>query len=287
MKKPILDTKVGFDTEEQEIIKTTKSELNNMPPRPKSFKILKKPEAGNYTIDDISEMLTNNSRFKQKKTMITEDAIKLINMTVSDPAFDEKLFVDSIITYQSVFDRIAGLSLIEYINAIRFCAFYELYEGNTVKAYIHTFRHRDFVKNRVDQPRDSIKYKELTNCAYMYRKQRVVIDLLTQSEVPLYILFQGYRYKAISVLVREMEQATYAKDRINAADRLLTHLKPPENVKIELEVGPKKDTIVDQYEEMLANMVAKQKELISQGISSTEVSDVTNFIDVEVKSEQI
>lgn len=216
-----------------------------------------------YEVCEVKEWFKRSIK-AGKQISIEGNALDVINKTVNDEGFDAERFIDSLITYQ---DALMGenVSLIDYVNAIKFCSFLEIYEGNSTKAYAETFRERDFVKDKVNCPTDSREYKILAGAASRYRKMPLVVNILTQAEVPLYLMFQGYRYKAVSVLVREMEKANLSRDRINAADKLLTHLKPPENYKIELDVGIKTDNIVNQYEAMLKGMVEKQKELLLAG----------------------
>ena len=219
---------------------------------------------------------------EKKKLTITDECLDLINKTIKEPEFDGFRFIDTLITYQNALtgDRV-GLE--EYINAVRFCSFLEVTNGNATEAYIKAFSYRDFVKDRVGAAKNSDEYKQLASAATRYRKNPLVVNIMTQAEVPLWLMFQGYRYQAVNVLVKEMNSAPLPKDRINAADKLLFHLKPPENIKVELEVGLKQDNIVDQYETMLSNMVKEQKRLIESGSSLNTVTNVKgNFIDAEV-----
>ena len=114
-------------------------------------------------------------------------------------------------------------------------------------------------------PVDSVEFKALASAASRYRKSPTVIKILAQSEVPLYLMFQGYRYKAVEVLADRMMNAKYDRDKINAADKLLLHLKPPEEVKIELGLDTKVNDIVTQYREAIMGMVKSQKDLIAKG----------------------
>lgn len=226
------------------------------------------------------------SLVKNKDKLIDSgEALELIRKSIDEPSFDGFRFIDTMVTYQSALNN-ERTSLVDYLNAVRFCSYLEVYEGNATKAYADAFKDRDFVKNRVDKEHTTKEYKELSFAASRYRKNPIVVNILTQAEVPLYLMFQGYRYKAVARLVKEMESANLAKDRINAADRLLTHLKPPENLKIELDVGLKKDSVVDEYENMLANMVAKQKELLASGERLDKVANAKNeYVDVEISNE--
>ena len=157
------------------------------------------------------------------------------------------------------------ISLDDYINAIRFCGCLESSQGNATDAYIKAFSHRNFVKDRMGLPVDSIEFKALASAASRYRKSPTVIKILAQSEVPLYLMFQGYRYKAVEVLADRMMNARLDRDKINAADKLLFHLKPPEEVKIELGLDDKANNIVEQYKEAIMKLTRSQKDLIAKG----------------------
>ncbi|RUT50981.1 hypothetical protein [Campylobacter fetus] len=254
---------------------------NGMDNKSSGLNVIKSDSVKEVEEKDIYEWFSKVTKGK-KKLVVTNEALDLINMSVTNPEFDGFKFIDTIITYQSALqnDRV---SLEDYINAIRFCSFLETTNGNATEAYIKAFMYREFVKDRYLEDRNSEAYKQLTSAATRYRKNPLVINILTQAEVPLYLMFQGYRYKAVGVLVKEMNEARLSKDRITAADKLLTHLKPPENIKVELDIGIKQDNIVDQYEDMLSNMVKKQKELLTNGVSIEEVANIKhNYIETEV-----
>lgn len=235
----------------------------------------------NLTKEDVYNWF-QNVRDKHK-FVPNDEAMWLIKESLDNPEFDGFRFVDTLVTYQNVLDGSVGYTLTDYINAIRYCSYLESNGGNSAQAYAKTFGHREFVQRCTAEGRSLQDKSNLTSASTRYRKSPLVVKILTQSEVPLYLMFQGYRYKAINVLVDRMENAKYDKDRINAADRLLTHLKPPENVKIELDVGVKKDEIVSKYESLLENMVKRQKELLASGEQLDKVANSKNeYIDTEV-----
>lgn len=241
-----------------------------------------KPEIPDTVNEETVYGWFNKTIRSKKKLTITDECLELINRTIKEPEFDGFRFIDTLITYQNALagDRV---NLEEYINAVRFCSFLEVTNGNATEAYIKTFNYRGFVKDRVEAAKNTDAYKQLASAATRYRKSPLVVNIMTQAEVPLWLMFQGYRYQAVNVLVKEMNNAPLPKDRINAADRLLFHLKPPENIKVELEVGLKQDNIVDQYEAMLGNMVKEQKRLIESGSSLNNIANIkASFIDAEV-----
>lgn len=213
------------------------------------------------TLETLKEALPN------RKNNITQEAVDIINDSINEPEFQGEELLKTAITYESVLKRNKA-SIQEYLNAIRFCAYLSTENSTFIEAYAKVFYNRDFVKERVGQPTKSSKYIELSSAASRYRKSKLVVDILTVSQVPLDLLFSGYRYKAIGVLADVMENGKFDRDRVAAAKELLAATKGPENVKIELDVGMKESSAVQQMNDQLAQMAARQTEMLKSGAST-------------------
>jgi hypothetical protein len=227
--------------------------------------------------------------FPSRKNAITDEVVELINEAQSDPLFEGESLLSSAITYESVMVKHrAGMH--DYIRALKFCAALVAMEDNYTEAYKRTFWDRDFVQSRLNEPTDSNRYRELTSAASRYRKSPLVVSILTVSQVPLDLLFMGARYKAVGVLADLMTSAKYDRDKIAAAKELLAATKGPENMKIELDVGVRENSAVQQLTEQLAFMAAKQKMLLEAGASSLgelgAMKPTVEATDVEVEDAQ-
>ena len=97
-------------------------------------------------------------------------------------------------------------------------------------------------------------------------------------------MFAGYGYQAIEVLHKEMKEASLAKDRIQAADRLLAHIEPKleqmNNIQVNVNTGESK-SIVDSYKEALLDFTKQQLDLIKQ-----DKENVKQIINVTPKGEE-
>lgn len=212
-------------------------------------------------------------RFPSKSKTITDETVELINQANSDPNFNGDEFLNTMYDYENVMYKNKA-SIKEFITALKFCAYLEAEGDNYTEAYKRARANDEFVIARLNMPTDSSEYKELTFAASRYRKTPMVKDILTQADMPLYLMFQGARYKAVKTLADEMLTAQYSKDRISAADKLLTHVKPPENAKIELDVSVKQDSIIDKYEAMITSLVKTQQKQIAEGEDLRKVTNV-------------
>ena len=204
-----------------------------------------------------------------KGGFVTQEAVDIINKASTDPEFQGESLLQTASIYESVLKG-SRSSVPEYLNAIRFCSYMMTNEENYTEAYKKVFMDRDFVKQRMMLPTDSPKYAELTSAASRYRRTKLVVDILTISQVPLDMIFSGYRYKALGVLAEVMMEGRYDRDRVSAAKELLAATKGPENVKIELDIGVKEDSAVKQLNDQLSIMAARQTELLTTGVSTLE-----------------
>lgn len=239
---------------------------------------------------DKTEMTAEGLKkmFPSKSRTITEETVAIINAANSDPEFNGDEFINNMVTYKNVMERNQA-SMKEYIRALKFCAYLESENDSYTEAYIKARGDEEFVKSRRNLPSESIGYKELTNQASRYRKSKLVIDILTQSDVPLYLMFQGARYRAVSVLANEMETAPFSKDRISAAKALLESVKAPENVQIEMAIGPNQEArdLSSKLSEQLAASVAMQRKMLEAGVSlqdatKTNINLNNDVIDAEI-----
>ena len=216
-----------------------------------------KPNQKELTKEDIQKALPT------KRNSVTDEVVELINKSQTEPEFQGETLLQTAITYEKVMaDNKAGI--LEYMNAIRFVAYLLSMEDNLTEAYKRTFADRDFVFERYDAAPGTKEYNELTSAASRYRKSKLVVDLLTISQVPLGVMFGAARYKAVMTLADIMVNSRYDRDRINAADKLLMHTES-KDVKIDLDIGVKESSAVTSLQNQLAELAARQKLMLEAG----------------------
>lgn len=190
-----------------------------------------------------------------RKNAITDEVVDMLNRSQTEPEFQGESLLQSAITYEKVMQQ-NKVGIKEYLNAIRFCAYLISMNDNITEAYKKVFADRDFVADRINAETTSTKYNELTSAASRYRRSKLVVDILTVSQVPMHLMFTGMAYEAVGVLYETMKTARYDRDRISAAKELLAATKGPENVKIELDVGVKESSAITQLNAQLAEFAS-------------------------------
>lgn len=224
--------------------------------------------------------------FPSRKGTITDEIVDILNKTQTEPEFQGETFMQTAMTYERVMQQ-NRVGIKDYLNALRFCAYLVSMDDNVTEAYRRTFCERDFVKNRRDVATSSPQYNELTNAASRYRRSKIVIDILTLSQVPLHLMFGGMAYEAVGVLYNTMKTARYDRDKISAAKELLAAVKGPENVKIELDIGVKETSAIVSLQAQLAEFASASLTHLQAGTTDLgklgAMRAADDAIDVEVE----
>lgn len=219
--------------------------------------IVTKP-ATEVTMEDMKRL------FPKKKESITEELITIINDANNNPFFSGDEFMNNILTYKDVMEK-QKASLKDYLAAIRFCAYLESEDYNLTEAYKKSHCHTEFVRERLDSPTNSAEYKQLTNAASRYRKRPLIVQILTQSQLGLHLMFQGEQYRAINVLSDIMVNGRSEMARVAAAKELLANTKAPETHKIELDIGIRNESAMDSLNAQLAQFAMQSMEQLRSG----------------------
>ena len=223
--------------------------------------------------DDVVTVDMLKMYFPTKSATITQELADTINEAQNAPDMAIEGFMENLVEFRGVMEKCQA-SMKEYIRAVKFCAFLEFTDYNITEAYKLSRINDKFVKDRWDAPTDSPKYRELTSAASRYyNKTNLVKQILLQADMPWHILFQGAKYTAMSVLMKEVTEAAYSRDRIAAAKEILAAVKRPENQKVELEIGFN-DTVKsfqEQFDEKMGKMAEMQLKRLQSGETIKDV----------------
>lgn len=243
--------------------------------------IIDKP-ARVITVDELKKI------FPKKKESITDELVEIINDATNNPFFSGDEFISTVITYKDILEKNKA-SLKDYLTAIRFCAYLEAEDYNLTEAFIKSHSHTEFVQNRLDSPTNSAEYKQLTNAASRYRKRPLVVQILTQSQLGLHLMFQGEAYRAINVLSEIMVNGRSEMARVAAAKELLANVKAPETHKIELDIGLRNENAMESLNAQLAQFAMESMNQLKTGstnlkaLGAMTVKEDEEVIDAEVE----
>ena len=219
--------------------------------------IIDKP-AKVVTVEELKKI------FPKKKESITEELVDIINDANNNPFFSGDEFISTVITYKDVLEKNKA-SIKDYLTAIRFCAYLESEDFNLTEAFIKSHSHTEFVQKNMNSPTTSSEYRQLTNAASRYRKRPIVVQILTQSQLGLHLMFQGELYRAINVLSDIMVNGRSEMARVAAAKEILANVKAPETTKIELDIGLRNENAMESLNAQLAQFAMESYNQLKNG----------------------
>ena len=213
----------------------------------------------------------------QMKKKVNQDLLDKVNTIMKDPD-EAEIFRDNIIGMTWVLKE-GKFKLDQYVNAVRYIQFTLMGKSNQ-EAYAMAFP--DKLRRWNAEGKTA---KEISSYVSIYNKGKLVNLVREAAQIPAYIYNQDVYQKAINKQMSIMNNpdASY-KVQSDAANSLLTHLKPPETTKVELDVGVRDDSAVASLKEQVALLAAKQKTLIAGGgMTAQEVARQKLVIDGESK----
>jgi hypothetical protein len=221
------------------------------------------------------EQFTSALPAKVKKS-VNQELIDQINATLSEPELYEA-YRDNLVSYTSVMAD-GKFKVENYIEAVKYVS-HKLMGCSNIDAYIKTFpaKYQNFVNSGVSS-------KDIASYVTAYNKGKLVNLIFAQTMVPFHVLNQDLYQKALNVQAELMVSANSEKVRSDAANSLLTHLKPPEALKIEMEIGVKEDSAISQLRATTLELSRQQRLMIEGGMQNAEQTAHSRLtLDMECK----
>lgn len=211
------------------------------------------------------------------KRGINQEVIDNINQVLSDPDLHEE-YRNNFLSYLTVLND-GKYKITDYLHAVKYCT-HKLMGNTNIDSYIKTFPDR-----YADMLQRGLSAKEISSIVSIYNKGKLVNSIMEQSIIPSWVINQDLHQKAINVLADLMMNANSEKVRADSANSLLVHLKPPEVKKVELDIGVKSNKEIDDMRTLLAELSAKQKALMDNGV--VNITDVAKTKIIEAEYEEL
>lgn len=223
------------------------------------------------TIDQFKAALPD----KVKKS-INQELIDQINSTLSEPEMYET-YRENLMSYTKVMQE-GKFKISEYINAVKYVS-HKLMGCTNLDAYSKTFPDK-ILRFTAQQ----VASKDIASYVTAYNKSKLVNLIYEQTLIPSYVLNQDLYQKALNVQADLMIHAKSEKVKSDAANSLLTHLKPPEVKKVELDIGIKEDSSIAALRATTLELARQQRLVMEAGaMNAQEVAHSRIIIDTEAK----
>lgn len=203
---------------------------------------------------------------KHLQSSATQELLDTLNQLQVD--YDTAEVVrENFISYAKVLSE-GKYKIQDYLNAVQYVTYKHMQYSNK-DAYAKTFPQR-YAALALKGASD----KDISAYVAAYNKGQLVNKIMQQSLISPWILNQDVYQKAINTQMELMMTASSEKVRTEAANSLLTHLKPPEVKKIELAVDVKQDAGIADLQASMRQLAAQQLKQIEGGQSAREISRI-------------
>ena len=199
------------------------------------------------------------------KAAATPALLAQVNAIATDPE-EAKVFKGNFMSFGSVLEE-GRFRLDDYISAVTYIS-HKMMGCSNQTAWKKTFPDRyQILVNR------AATEKEISSYVAAYNSGQLVNKVREQSLIPTWILNAGAYQEAINVQYTIMnDEDVSAKVRVEAANSLLTHLKPPETKKVQIDLSGQTGRGLDALKEMMTAMAQVQIAAIEAGVSTKEVA---------------
>jgi len=230
------------------------------------------------TVDQLKAGVPKDSR-----RFVTQRVVDILNQLDADegPEFAE-VYKKRFISHSKILQS-GNYNMEDYLNAIRFVS-YQLLQHNDIDSYQLAFpdRYQRLLDQYVDLgPESVIRSKKISSFVSEYKKNDLVANITEQALIAPRILNAPMYQEALNVQADLMMNARSETVRSNAADSILTHLKPPEKQEIELNIGLKENDAVAQLRKITQDLSEQQRIAIQSGASTSKDIAESRIIDVE------
>jgi hypothetical protein len=193
---------------------------------------------------------------------VNPELVDVINTAIADPE-QLAVFRENVIGLTHVMKE-GKFKITDYLSAVKFVS-HRLLGDNQTTAWAKAFpqRYNDMIQRNVDR-------SDIGAICSRYASSKLVVTLMGQTMMPTHILNAPLYQKAINVQADLMLNAKSEKVRSDAAANLLMTLKPPEVQKVELNIGIKEDSTIQELRETTMALARQQRQMIESGAISVK-----------------
>jgi len=213
------------------------------------------------------------------RSSVDQDFTDKINAAGADPE-EARLIREGFVTYTDVLLE-GRYKLEDYLNAVTYVSFKMMGHTNR-EAWEKTFPDRYqalLIKGTTD--------KTISAHVHGFSKGKLVNSILERTLIPTWVLNQDIYQQAINEQANLMRFANSELVRTQAANSILTHLKPPEVKKLQVAMDVKESAGLSDLRNLLTDLASKQIHAIENGVPTQEIAHQPLIEDAELVEEEL
>lgn len=198
------------------------------------------------------------------KTSATDELVDLVNNISPDPEVAEHIR-EHFVTFANVLTE-GKFKTSSYVEALHYVT-YKLMGYSNQDAYIRTFPTR--YQNLVAAGTSG---KDIAGYVSAYHRGKLVNLIMEKALIPIHVLYQDVKHKAIMVQADLMQNAASEKVRSDAANSILTHLADPAKAAPNVAIQINNNAEMDALKAMMGQLAQQQVDIIEAGVSAKSVA---------------
>lgn len=205
------------------------------------------------TLDQLKKIMP-----KRQKHNVNQDLVDKLNNLAGDIE-ERRMFRENLLSYTHVLQD-PHVRMDSYIDAVKYVSF-KLMGHTNQEAWIKTFPHR--YQRLLDDGKSDMFMRATVSG---YNKNKIVNTVYEQALIPVHVMNADVFQKAVSTQAELMINPNVSdKVRSDAANSLMTHLKPPEARKLQLDVAVAEDDSLRDLRHAITDLAKAQKDAIEVG----------------------
>lgn len=164
---------------------------------------------------------------------VNSAVVDYVNEVLADQDTRER-FKENLFNYNKILSE-GKYKVSDYISAVMYISFKSMNYTN-----IEAFE-RAFPDKMARYTREGKTMDQIHNFVSAYNRTKLVVALTAQAIIPTHILNQDLYQESINVNAKLMRNASREDVRQRAAEFLATHLAPPVDNKVKLDIGVSED----------------------------------------------
>ncbi|MBS7344274.1 MAG: hypothetical protein KIG60_01185 [Caryophanon sp.] len=164
---------------------------------------------------------------------VNSAVVDYVNEALADQDTRER-FKENLFNYNKILSE-GKYKVSDYISAVMYISFKSMNYTN-----IEAFE-RAFPEKMARYTREGKTMDQIHNFVSAYNRTKLVVALTAQAIIPTHILNQDLYQESINVNAKLMRNASREDVRQRAAEFLATHLAPPVDNKVKLDIGVSED----------------------------------------------
>lgn len=224
------------------------------------------------SFEDLKDIMPVGYSGKVSRNLLTEVNHLIANSDTSDELYE------NIVTFSHVMES-GSWSIPQYINAVRFCTYLTM-EYSKQEAYQNVFPDKwKKIKKRSET--------QIKGVISAYFRSKLVQKIMAQVLIPQHFFYQDVFHKAVhkQTLLLNSSNEVIAQ---RAADSLMSHLTPPEEATLTLDITSKSAQLMTGMLDQLMDISKQQQKMTKEKVISAEDALNMKFIEGEasVKKEE-